>query len=69
MQNNSDYISKLYEKNTLMIGYGCFHQKRFIRLVLVNSENTYDDLKSFFEVLESFVEEYKGIIKRKNNKN
>lgn len=64
-----DLCNKLYEKNRLMIGYGCFHQKRFIRLVLVNSENTYDDLKRFFEVLESFVEEYKGIIKRKNNKN
>ena len=64
-----DLCNKLYEKNKLMIGHGCFQQQRFIRLVLVNSENNYDDLKHFFEVIEDFAEKFKDIIKRYNKKN
>lgn len=49
-----DLCNKLYESNTLMVGFGDFHDKRFIRLVTVNSENSYNDLTNFFTVLEEF---------------
>ncbi len=64
-----DLCNKLYEENKLMIGHGCFNQQHFVRLVLVNSENNYDDLKRFFEVIEDFAEKFKDSIKRYNNKN
>jgi glutamate/tyrosine decarboxylase-like PLP-dependent enzyme len=59
-----DLCTKLYESNTLMVGFGHFHDNGFIRLVTINGENTNEDLKHFFNVLEKFANENAGSIKR-----
>ena len=59
-----DLCSKLYEKNILMVGFGVFNEKRFVRLVVVNCENTEDDLKQFFSILEQFANQNKRLIKK-----
>lgn len=45
----------LYEKAEMMVGYGEFRDVTFVRLVMVNPENTYADIQAFFDVIESFV--------------
>jgi hypothetical protein len=47
-----------------MVGFGHFHEKRFVRLVVVNCENLHDDLMQFFTVLEEFTEQNKDLIKK-----
>ena len=37
-----------------MVGYGEHKGKTFIRLVLINRENTKEDILNFFNVLEEF---------------
>ncbi len=59
-----DLCTKLYESNTLMVGFGHFKNKRFIRLVVVNCENSLDDLMQFFTVLEEFTQQNKHLIKK-----
>jgi len=59
-----DVCTKLYESNTLMVGFGQFHDHRFIRLVVVNCENLIDDLMQFFAVLEEFIQQNKDLIKK-----
>lgn len=59
-----DLCTKLYESNTLMVGYGHFHDNGFVRLVTINGENTHEDLKHFFNVLEKFTNEHADSIKR-----
>tara|TARA_B100000902_G_scaffold32403_2_gene38779 strand:- start:363 stop:1757 length:1395 start_codon:yes stop_codon:yes gene_type:complete len=49
-----DLCTKLYEYNTIMVGFGSFKKKNFIRLVIVNSENTTKDIDNFFSTLEAF---------------
>ena len=39
-----DLCTKLYERNTLMVGFGTFKNNTFIRLVIVNCENSVDDI-------------------------
>jgi sulfinoalanine decarboxylase/sulfinoalanine decarboxylase/aspartate 1-decarboxylase len=59
-----DLCTKLYESNTLMVGFGHFHDNGFVRLVTINGENTHEDLKHFFNVLEKFANENADSIKR-----
>jgi sulfinoalanine decarboxylase len=59
-----DLCTKLYECNTLMVGFGHFHDNGFVRLVTINGENTHEDLKHFFNVLEKFANENADSIKR-----
>ena len=59
-----DICTKLYETNTLMVGFGIFQNKRFIRLVIVNCENSIDDLMQFFKVLEEFAKTNQHAIKK-----
>ena len=59
-----DLCNKLYENNKLMIGFGHFHEKKFIRLVTINAENKHKDLMYFFKVLEEFAFKNQDIIKR-----
>ncbi len=61
--NYKDYPAKdictlLYEKATLMVGYGRFRQDEFIRLVTINAQNEKEDILNFFTTLESFVAEH-----------
>jgi sulfinoalanine decarboxylase/sulfinoalanine decarboxylase/aspartate 1-decarboxylase len=59
-----DLCTKLYKSNTLMVGFGYFHDKCFIRLVVVNCENSPDDLIRFFKTLEEFAQQNKDLIKK-----
>ena len=59
-----DLCTKLYESNTLMVGFGHFKNKRFVRLVVVNCENSLEDLLHFFTVLEEFTQQNKHLIKK-----
>ena len=59
-----DLCTKLYEKNCIMVGFGHFQKKRFVRLVIVNSENSFNDIMNFFMLLEKFVEDHKEEIKK-----
>ena len=61
-----DLCTKLYESNTLMVGFGHFHDNGFVRLVTINGENTHEDLKHFFNVLEKFANENADSIKRRS---
>ena len=47
-----------------MVGFGHFHDNVFVRLVTINGENTDEDLKHFFNVLENFANENSDSIKR-----
>lgn len=47
----------LYEKATLMVGYGTFMEDTFIRFVTINADNSKEDIIAFFKTLEAFVEE------------
>lgn len=44
----------LYEEAKLMIGYGNFKGRDFVRLVTVNSNNSDKEIVNFFKVLEKF---------------
>ena len=56
--------SKLYKRNALMVGFGSFQNKKFVRLVIVNCENSFDDVIRFFKVLEEFSDNNSNLIKR-----
>ena len=45
-----------------MVGFGNFHKKVFVRLVLVNCENSLDELMQFFKVLEDFADKNSHLI-------
>ncbi len=59
-----ELCKKLYESNTLMVGFGNFKGKKFIRLVIVNCENSTNELMQFFSVLEAFANKNKDLIKK-----
>jgi glutamate/tyrosine decarboxylase-like PLP-dependent enzyme len=42
----------LYEEGALMVGYGQHKDQEFVRLVLVNANNSKEDILRFFEILE-----------------
>ena len=60
-----DLCTKLYESNTLMVGFGHFHDNGFVRLVTINGENTHADIRKFFTILEEFVFKNEHLIKRR----
>lgn len=47
-----ELCTRLYEKNKLLIGYGSFHDEKFIRLVTINANNSKTDILNFFKLLE-----------------
>jgi hypothetical protein len=47
-----------------MVGFGYFHKQGFVRLVTINGENTNENILNFFKVLEDFVSQNTGLIKR-----
>ncbi len=47
--------TELYEKDSLMVGFGTFEDTEFIRLVTINSSNQKEDILYFFEKLEKTV--------------
>jgi glutamate/tyrosine decarboxylase-like PLP-dependent enzyme len=51
----------LYENAELMVGYGTFQEKEFVRLVSINAGNSKADILNFFTVLERFVAENKAL--------
>ena len=61
-----DLCSKLYENNKLMVGFGNFKNKTFIRLVLVNFENSTTDVVNFFNILEDFADKNIAKIKKRS---
>jgi len=60
-----DLCTKLYQHNKLMVGFGYFHKQGFVRLVTINGENTNENILNFFKVLEDFVSQNTGLIKRR----
>ena len=44
--------NSLYENGEIMVGYGRFSGKTFVRLVTINYGNSKDDILNFFKVLE-----------------
>ena len=54
--------SMLYEKAAIMVGYGAFQGKEFVRFVTINSENNAEDIYNFFKKLETFVAENETIL-------
>tara|TARA_B100000900_G_scaffold129543_1_gene109556 strand:+ start:2347 stop:3744 length:1398 start_codon:yes stop_codon:yes gene_type:complete len=61
-----DLCSKLYERNKIMVGYGRFNDKTFVRLVTINSQNTKKEIDSFFKILEKFSKDFGNEIKKIN---
>lgn len=62
--DSEDLCMKLYKHNTLMVGFGVFKNKTFIRLVIVNCENKKNEILDFFRVLEDFAQANKTSIKK-----
>ena len=60
-----DLCTKLYEKNKLIVGFGIFHNRTFIRLVTINAENSEQDILNVFKILEDFVAKNSCILKRR----
>ncbi|MEZ4801937.1 MAG: aminotransferase class V-fold PLP-dependent enzyme [Gelidibacter sp.] len=50
-----ELCTKLYEASELMVGYGTFREKEFVRLVTINTTLRKEDILNFFKVLEEFV--------------
>tara|TARA_R110002124_G_scaffold233351_1_gene398548 strand:- start:9032 stop:10420 length:1389 start_codon:yes stop_codon:yes gene_type:complete len=46
----------LYEHQITVVGFGAFNEDSFIRFVTINATNTKEDILSFFNVLEEFVD-------------
>ena len=59
-----DLCTKLYDSNKLMVGFGYFRKQKFVRLVIVNAQNSHKDLMHFFKILETFSEENRDSLKR-----
>ena len=49
-----------------MVGFGNFKNKTFIRLVLVNFENSTTDVVNFFNILEDFADKNIAKIKKRS---
>jgi len=53
----------LHETGELMVGYGSFSGKTFVRLVTINYGNSKDDILNFFRILENNVSENPSLSK------
>lgn len=49
--------TELYEESELLVGYGSFQGKEFVRLVTINAQNNEEDILNFFKIIEQFVAE------------
>ncbi len=54
--------TELYKRETLLVGYGSFDEKEFVRLVTINAGNSEADILSFFNKLENFVIKYEELL-------
>jgi len=61
-----DLCTKLYEYNKLMVGFGNFNNKCFVRLVTINAENSKEDILIFFKTIEDFTRDFDSEIKKTN---
>jgi sulfinoalanine decarboxylase/sulfinoalanine decarboxylase/aspartate 1-decarboxylase len=52
-----DLCNSLYQDGKLMVGYGEFDGKTFVRLVTINSNNRDKDILNFFKIMETYVAE------------
>ncbi len=52
----SKLCTALYENSELMVGFGNFKGKEFVRLVTINTVVDHNDIVTFFKTLEAFVE-------------
>jgi len=59
-----DLCTKLYQHNKLMVGFGHFKNQGFVRLVTINGENSKKEILNFFKIMEEFVLDNPGLIKR-----
>lgn len=50
-----ELCTKLYEEAELMVSYGTFQDKDFVRFVTINAQNSKEEVLLFFERLEAFV--------------
>ncbi|WP_411766442.1 pyridoxal phosphate-dependent decarboxylase family protein [Winogradskyella sp. A3E31] len=51
-----ELCTKLYKDAQLMVGFGSFRDKEFVRMVTINSVLEKEDILNFFETLEIFAE-------------
>ncbi|MDC8004017.1 aminotransferase class V-fold PLP-dependent enzyme [Aureisphaera galaxeae] len=56
-----DLCTLLYEHSQLLVGYGSFGDREFVRLVTINVNNDKDVILNFFATLERFVEENEAL--------
>ena len=56
-----ELCTALYEKSSLLVGYGSYKEDEFVRFVTINAQNSKEDIINFFKVLEKFVEESETI--------
>jgi sulfinoalanine decarboxylase/sulfinoalanine decarboxylase/aspartate 1-decarboxylase len=61
-----DLCTKLYDYNKIMVGFGYFNNQCFIRLVTINAENSKVEILEFFKMIEGFVKDFDGEIKKTN---
>tara|TARA_R110002096_G_scaffold386435_1_gene580546 strand:+ start:1143 stop:2537 length:1395 start_codon:yes stop_codon:yes gene_type:complete len=52
----------LYQNASLMVGYGSYEDKEFVRLVTVNSDNDEGEIHHFFKILEDFVAQHHDLL-------
>lgn len=53
---------QLYRKGKILVSHGSSSGNSFVRLVTINSDNTFDDIQHFFETLEDFVKNNKTLL-------
>ena len=54
----------LYDHAQTLVGYGTFRQQEFIRLVTINTNNTEEEIYSFFKVIEQFAASQENRLKK-----
>ncbi len=60
----NELCNLLYEHNELMVGFGSFDGTEFVRLVLVNSQCSEEDVMAFFATLEEFVSSHPSLFSK-----
>lgn len=53
-----ELCTKLYEKEELMVSFGEYQEKDFVRFVTINGQNSHATILAFFEKLEAFAKQY-----------
>lgn len=55
-----ELCNSLYQEGEIMVGFGRFREKEFVRLVAVNFELKEEDYSRFFEQMEAFADSHFG---------